>query len=151
MTLVLRAATPLDAGSAGEILYRFQQDTEWMPKLYTSAEAVAFCGLMIDRGWVTVAVRGRRVLGFLARDGAEVCALYLAQGACGQGAGKALLDAAKAAAPRLVLHTFAANTRAQRFYQRQGFAETGRGDGASNEEGLPAITYEWRSCQEAVA
>ncbi|UWQ73892.1 GNAT family N-acetyltransferase [Leisingera sp. M658] len=151
MTLSLRPANPLDAGTAGAILYRFQQGTEWMPELYTWAEAIAFCGVMIDRGWVTVAVRGGRVQGFLARDGAEVCALYLAPGACGQGAGKALLDAAKAAMPRLTLRTFAANEMAQRFYRREGFAETGRGDGTDNEEGLPDIAYEWRSHLEAAA
>ena len=69
----------------------------------------------------------------------------------GQGAGKALLDAAKAAAPRLILRTFAANTRAQKFYRREGFAETGRGGGADNEEGLPDIAYEWRAIREAAA
>ncbi|WP_264212684.1 GNAT family N-acetyltransferase [Leisingera thetidis] len=151
MILSLRPAAPLDAGAAGDILYRFQQDTKWMPKLYTSAEAISFCGMMIDRGWVTVAVRDGRVQGFLARDGAEVCSLYLAPGACGQGAGKALLDAAKSASPRLTLRTFSANIRAQKFYRREGFAETGRGDGADNEEGLPDIAYEWRAAREAAA
>lgn len=151
MTLSLRPATPLDAGAAGGILYRFQQETAWMPKLYTSAEVISFCGTMIDRGWVTVAERWGCVEGFLARDGAEVCALYLAAEACGQGSGKALLDAAKSAAPRLTLRTFAANTGAQKFYRREGFAETGRGCGAGNEEGLPDIAYEWRGCREAAA
>ena len=151
MTLSLRPATPLDAGAIGEILYRFQQGTEWMPELYTWAEVIAFCGVMIDRGWVTVAVRDNGVQGFLARDGAEVCALYLAPGACRQGAGKALLDTAKAAVPRLTLRTFAANEMAQRFYRREGFAKTSRGDGTGNEEGLPDIAYEWHSSQEAAA
>ncbi|KIC36705.1 MULTISPECIES: GNAT family N-acetyltransferase [unclassified Leisingera] len=151
MTLSLRPATPLDAGTVGEILYRFQQDTAWMPKLYSSAEVIFFCGVMIDRGWVTVAERDGAILGFLARKEEEVCSLYLAPGACGQGAGKMLLDAAKAASPRLSLRTFTANGRAQRFYQREGFTETGRGDGLNNEEGLPDIAYEWRTAPEAAA
>ncbi|NVK15661.1 MAG: GNAT family N-acetyltransferase [Rhodobacteraceae bacterium] len=151
MTLSLRPATPLDAGAVGDILYRFQQETAWMPKLYSSAEVIFFCGVMIDRGWVTVAEREGAILGFLARKEEEVCSLYLASGAYGQGAGKRLLDAAKAAAPRLVLNTFAANTMAQRFYLREGFAEVARGDGSGNEEGLPDITYEWRAVQEAAA
>lgn len=151
MTFFLRPARPLDAGTAGDILYRFQQDTVWMPKLYSSAEAICFCGLMIDRGWVTVAERDGSVLGFLARKGEEVCSLYLAPGACGQGAGKALLDAAKAETFRLTLRTFAANEGAQRFYRREGFSETGRGDGMDNEEGLPDIAYEWRTEQEVAA
>jgi len=151
VTHVLRPANPLDAGAVGEILYRFQQDTDWMPKLYSSAEVIFFCGLMIDRGWVTVAERDGCIKGFLAQKEGEVCSLYLAPGACGQGAGKALLDAAKADASRLILRTFAANTRAQRFYLREGFAETGRGDGSGNEEGLPDIAYEWCSAREAAA
>ncbi|MEW2912703.1 GNAT family N-acetyltransferase [Leisingera sp. JC11] len=151
MTLSLRPATPLDAGTVGDILYRFQQDTAWMPKLYSSAEVISFCGVMIDRGWVTVAERGGQILGFLARKEDEVCSLYLAPDACGQGAGKMLLDAAKAAAPRLILRTFTANERAQKFYQREGFSETGRGDGTNNEEGLPDIAYEWRAAREAAA
>ena len=40
---------------------------------------------------------------------------------------------------------------AQRFYLREGFAETARTDGARNEEGLPDIAYEWRSSLEAAA
>lgn len=151
MTLALRPAAPLDAGAVGDILYRFQQDTDWMPKLYTWAEVISFCGMMIDRGWVTVAELEGCVAGFLAQDGQEVCSLYLAPGACGQGAGKALLDAAKSSAPRLTLRTFAANTRAQKFYLREGFAETGRGDGSGNEEGLPDIAYEWQAKREAAA
>lgn len=151
MTLILRPAAPLDAGTVGDILYHFQQETEWMPKLYTSAEVISFCGTMIDRGWVTVAERGGCVEGFLARDGEEVCALYLAPGACGLGTGKMLLDAAKTAAPHLTLRTFAANAGAQKFYLREGFAETGRGDGSGNEEGLPDIAFEWRAAQGAAA
>ncbi|OED50609.1 GNAT family N-acetyltransferase [Rhodobacteraceae bacterium (ex Bugula neritina AB1)] len=151
MTLVLRPANPLDAGAMGDILFGFQHDTGWMPKLYSAAEVIFFCGMMIDRDWVTVAERDGRILGFLARKGEEICSLYLAPSARGQGAGKALLDAAKAASPRLVLNTFRANTRAQRFYLREGFTETGRGDGSGNEEGLPDISYEWRKLQEASA
>ncbi|MGR3762015.1 GNAT family N-acetyltransferase [Roseobacteraceae bacterium NS-SX3] len=141
----IRPARPTDAGTTGSILYRFQQDTAWMPKLYGEAEVIAFCGTMIDRGWMTVAERGGRVLGFLARDNEEVCALYLAPDACGQGFGRALMEHAKTASPRLILRAFAANQDARRFYLREGFAETARGDGSGNEEGLPDVTFEWRA------
>lgn len=153
MTYFLRAATPLDAGATGAILHRFNSDTPWMPKLHSEAETISFCGVMIDRGWVTVAEseRSGQLLGFLARDGAEVCSLYLAPGACGQGIGRALLAAAKAAQPRLVLHTFQANLGAQRFYLREGFCERARSDGSANDEGLPDIIYEWGVAQGAAA
>lgn len=145
MSYFLRNATPLDAGGAGAILHRFNRDTPWMPKLHSEAETISYCGAMIDRGWVTVAESEPtgQILGFLARDGAEVCSLYLAPGACGQGIGRALLAAAKTAQPRLVLHTFQANLGAQRFYLREGFFECARGDGSANDEGLPDIAYEW--------
>ena len=87
MTLALRPAVPLDAGAVGDILYRFQQDTEWMPKLYTWAEVISFCGLMIDRGWVTVAERDGSIAGFLAQDGQEVCSLYPRAGGVRAGGG----------------------------------------------------------------
>ena len=148
MTVTLRPAHALDAGRTGWILHRFARETAWMPQLYSEAEAISFCGAMIDRGWVTVAVEGAEVQGFIARDGAEICSLYLAPGACGRGIGRALLENAKAAEPELWLQAFTANIGAQRFYLREGFRETargdGRGDGSRNEEGLPDIRYEWQ-------
>ncbi|MFW8635544.1 GNAT family N-acetyltransferase [Cribrihabitans pelagius] len=145
--VTLRRATALDAGATGEILHAFQAETPWMPDLYSSAETISFCGVMIDRGWVTVAARGRRVLGFSARDGAELCALYVAASARGLGVGAALLSAAKSATPRLRLRTFAANSRARAFYRRQGFVQTSQGDGSGNAEALPDIAYEWRAAR----
>lgn len=151
MTTVLRPATPLDAGRLGVILHRFEVETPWMPKEHSCAEAISFCDRMIARGWVTVATVGGSVVGFLARDGVEVCALYLAPEACGLGLGKALLDQAKSASPRLSLWTFQANLAAQRFYLREGFTEQRRTDGARNEEGLPDIEYHWRAPLEVPA
>ena len=57
--------------------------------------------------------------------------------------GRRLLRAAMAQSPRLWLWTFQANTGAQRFYLREGFAEIRRTDGAGNDEGLPDIQYSW--------
>lgn len=143
MSVSLRMANPTDAGATGAILWQFIADTEWMPKLYTAAETVSFCGTMIDRGWVTVAESGGRVLGFLARDGQEICALYLASDAQGQGMGRMLLESCKAETASLHLRTFANNQRARRFYEMAGFRETSRGDGRDNDENLPDVHYVW--------
>ncbi|MBE1282057.1 MAG: GNAT family N-acetyltransferase [Rhodobacteraceae bacterium] len=143
MTVTLRAAYPTDAGTTGEILYRFMMDTEWMPKLYTAAETIGFCGTMIERGWVTVAEMDHQVLGFLARDGEEICALYVARGAHKTGIGKQLLDHAKEGSDRLMLWAFQHNVGAQRFYRREGFVPIETSDGSRNEEGLPDIAFEW--------
>ena len=149
MTLRLRPATPLDASRIGVILHRFEQDTPWMPKEHSLAEVISFCDRMIARGWVTVAetAHAGEIEGFLARDGAEVCSLYIAPASCGRGIGKALLDRAKQQVPHLALWTFQANTGAQRFYLREGFAEVRRSNGQRNTEGLPDIEYHWQADQ----
>ena len=146
MTLSLRAAQPTDAGKMGAILHRFEAATPWMPKSHCEAEAIGFCGTMLDRGWVTVAVADR-IVGFLARDGAEICALYVHPDLQGQGVGKALLDHAKTCHSPLTLWTFEANTGAQRFYLREGYAEVRRTEG-DNDESLPDILYHWSATGE---
>ncbi|MFC3117588.1 hypothetical protein ACFOHS_01945 [Jhaorihella thermophila] len=64
MTVELRPARPTDAGRIGEILHRFQEATDWMPPQLSGVEYIAYCGAMIDRGWVTVAGRTGASLAF---------------------------------------------------------------------------------------
>lgn len=153
MSLHLRPARVLDAGAMGDILYGFQAELYGGPKLYSGAEAIADCGEMIARGWVTVAETvdetgtegaGARVAGFLACDGLEVCALYVAAEARNAGVGQRLLEAARQGRDRLRLTVLEQNAGARRFYRRNGFSEVGRSDGAGNDDGLPDITMEWR-------
>lgn len=139
----LRPAQPTDAGGVGSILTDFVQESEWMPCLHSGAEDIAFAGQMIDRGWVTVAVDDQGVLAFLARDRHIIHALYARLDARSSGAGHALMARAKAASDRLEAWTFQDNRGAQRFYQREGFVEEKRTDGAANDEGLPDILYVW--------
>lgn len=148
MSAIIRAARSSDEQATGEIVYQFQQDTVWMPKLYGLDQVIGFCRTMIDRGWVTVAEDQGQVVGFLARDQQEVCSLYLLSHRRGYGYGRALLANAKSASPRLVLRTFVANEAARRFYHRQGFIEIGRSDGSSNEESLPDIFLQWAAGPE---
>jgi ribosomal protein S18 acetylase RimI-like enzyme len=128
----------------GGILSAFIDGTQWMPRIHTRAEDISFAGMMIDRGWVTVAEVGG-VVGFLARDAAEIHALYVAPGARGKGCGSALLNDAQARRCELSLWTFQANTRAQAFYACHGFAEVGRSNGARNDENLPDIRMIWHA------
>jgi len=140
----LRSARPTDAGTAGQILWQNQRDSDWLPDLYSAAETIGFCGVMIDRGWVTVAVIDDRVQGFLARDGTEICGLYLSPEVRGRGVGRCLIEDAKCRSGLLHLRAFQANTNAQRFYRRAGFVSVSRGIGAENDENLPDIAYVWR-------
>jgi GNAT superfamily N-acetyltransferase len=73
--------------------------------------------------------------------------LYLRKSSQNQGLGVALLNFAKRESQgKLALWVLAQNHAARRFYIREGFTETGHGDGADNEENLPDIRYEW--CRE---
>ena len=140
---VLGPARPADAAAIGAILSDWIDETDWMPRIHKREDEQAFAADLVARGWVTVARRRGEVLGFLARDGAEVAALYVARPARGQGVGQALLDRAKRQSPRLALWTFQFNHPARAFYERAGFREQRRTGGAGNDEKLPDIRYAW--------
>nr|WP_170465599.1 GNAT family N-acetyltransferase [Ruegeria arenilitoris] len=145
MMVKLRPARSTDAGATGEILHGFTREHDWMPELHTRAETIAFCGRMIELDWMTVAETDLGVVGFLSLNEDEVHSLYLAPNARGQGIGQRLLDHAKARRSELSLFAFQANHGALRFYERNGFVETGRSDGADNDENLPDIKFVWAS------
>nr|WP_237212549.1 GNAT family N-acetyltransferase [Ruegeria lacuscaerulensis] len=125
-------------------MHGFARDNDWMPELHSCAETIAFCGWMIDQGWVTVAETNTGVVGFLALKGDEIHSLYLTPSECGQGIGQRLLDQAKSRQAQLSLFAFQANHGACRFYEHNGFAEVARSDGAENDENLPDIKYVWQ-------
>ena len=140
---VLGPARDPDAPAIGAILSDWIDETDWMPRIHKREDEQAFAADLVARGWVTVARRRGEVVGFLARDGAEVVALYVAHSARGQGVGTALLARAKRRSPRLALWTFQFNRAAQAFYAAQGFREVARTGGAGNDEKLPDIRYQW--------
>ena len=142
--IVLRPARSTDAGKVGAILSEFAETTDWMPRLHTGAEDIAHAGQLIERGWVTVAVRDDVVIAFVACDGAEIDALYVARRQRGQGVGTALLVEVCSKAAQLKLWTFQANVRAIAFYVRHGFVEVTRSDGAGTDEKLPDVQFEWK-------
>lgn len=139
----LRDARDLDAGALGAILSEFLGGTEWLPNLHTEAENIGFCGRMIGRGWVRVAMLEGKPAGFIARNEAEVNALYVAGWAQRRGVGTALIADAKAARDQLTLWTFQANAPALAFYAREGFMEVTSSDGANNDEKLPDVRLTW--------
>ena len=140
----LRPARTTDAGRVGAILSGFIDETPWMPRIHTRAQDVAFAGMMIDRGWVTVAQAPAGVAGFVARNGGEIHALYVGADARGAGCGSALLQSMMEQAPALTLWSFQVNAPARAFYDKHGFREVERTDGAGNDEGLPDIRLEWQ-------
>jgi len=139
----LRAATPQDSAPLGGILSAWIEETDWMPRLHSPQEDIAFLARTIDAQQVTVSVDASGVpQGFIALSEGYVSCLYVAQPARGQGLGAALLEDAKAQCEQLTLWTHAQNTGARRFYARHGFAQTDATDG-DNAEGLPDVKLTW--------
>ena len=82
--------------------------------------------------------------GLLVLEDDWVEQLYVDPELTGQGIGAALLEVAKRERPAgLQLWTFQSNAGAQRFYERHGFVEVRRTDGADNEERAPDVLYAW--------
>ena len=82
------------------------------------------------------------IAAFIAFSKEKVAQLYVHIDYQGRGIGKALLDVAKReSSGRLHLFTFARNTRARRFYERNGFREIGQG--FESEWQLADVEYAW--------
>ena len=139
----LSPAKPGDARALARIMADWIDETDWMPKIHTPDDDERFLQRLIRENEV-VTLRGwRGPWGFMARDGENVHALYLAPGARSLGWGKRLLDHAKAQSPRLTLWSFQANSGARRFYGREGFVEVEQTDGSGNDEKVPDVRLIW--------
>lgn len=143
MSIQIRNGHPSDAAAAGQLLASFQHQADWMPVLYDQTEASGYCAQMIDRGWVRIAHDCDNVHGFIARDGPEICGLYVAQEHRGRGIGKALINDAKTMMAHLWLRVHELNRDARAFYARNGFREFVSDGVPHNDEGLPELTCRW--------
>lgn len=143
MSVSIRAAHQGDALATGAILAAFQHQTGWMPVMYSQDEAMAFCRTMIRYGWMRVAQIQGDVRGFIARDGEEICGLYVAQNARRQGIGTALVQDARVTCSRLWLRVHQINRPARAFYAGLGFTEHRAENAPRNDEGLPELTCLW--------
>lgn len=139
---MIRSAGLLDAGRVGAILSNFTDTTAWLPRIHTRAEDIAFADGLIAKNWVHV-FEQTTIEAFIARDGAEIHALYVGAKARGKGIGTALIEHAKSQSDTLKLWTFQANLGAQRFYEHHGFDEVTRTEGLGNDEKLPDIHFRW--------
>jgi GNAT superfamily N-acetyltransferase len=107
------------------------------------------------RSWITdvvipaqdtwVAVMDDEIVAMMALQNSWIHQLYVAPDWGGKGIGSRLIQLAKERYPcSLELWTFESNHGARRFYERNGFLEVEREDGTNNEEGAPAIRYQWK-------
>ena len=141
--VTVTSARSLDAGTLGKILAATNDQMPWLPRVHSSAEEIKYAGDMIDAGWVRVAHFDGALVGFIARDQADIHALYVLPDMQHQGIGTALLEDAKQSCDVLRLWSYQENMAATRFYASRGFAELERTDGTTNDAGLPDIHFEW--------
>ena len=76
---------------------------------------------LLPQAEVYVYESGGEILGFVGLDGAYIEGIFVAGKAQSNGIGKSLLDFLKAERPELHLNAYQKNTRAIRFYEREGF------------------------------
>ncbi|HEY9039512.1 MAG TPA: GNAT family N-acetyltransferase [Roseovarius sp.] len=126
------------------ILRGVTRRTPWLPRVRSFRTDLRVMTRITRAGWVHVLRDGRGPAAFIARDGAQVHALYVHPRAQGRGMGRALLEDAKRSQTRLELYVAEANEAARAFYSAHGFAEAGRGCGAGNDERLPDIHMIWQ-------
>ena len=97
---------------------------------------------VLPKNQVRLAVRGDRLLGFVAASDEAVAQLYVRIGYQRQGIGRAMLDWAKHRSKgSLWLYTFECNSGACAFYEKNGFIVTARG--FEEHWQLADVRYEW--------
>ena len=140
-----RRATTADAGAIAAVFSPSFRLLSFLPMLHTVEEDRGFIAdVVLKQCDVMVAESAGRIASFLARAGEEIRLLHTHPVFIGLGAGRLLLDGAKASAAALELWCFQANTGARRFYERHGFRAIRFTDGQDNEEKTPDVRYRWQ-------
>jgi len=137
----LRLCTAADAPACAAIVDAWVERTPWIPRRFDRATFEAMFREAIPQRefWVS----GDPVAGYLSFDAEENCVIGLYTAQPGQGHGRALLARVCEGRTRVTLWSHAPNTRAHAFYEREGFARTGRT--RDGDDGLP----EWEFARSA--
>ncbi len=97
---------------------------------------------LLSQAEVYVYESGQKIHGFIGLSGEHIEGIFVSGEMQSQGIGKALLDFAKERKEKLCLNVYQKNTRAIRFYQREGF-ET-RCEGFDESTGEKDYLMIWR-------
>lgn len=143
MNVTYSAAVAADGDAIARIMSDWHDEVRWMPRLHAQVENLDVGQWLIEVTDVSVVRANGAVIGFLARQGRDIQALFIAPRARGQGVGRGLLALAKQTSARLGLWTFQANRRARRFYARNGFVADQMTDGRGNDARLPDVHMIW--------
>ena len=143
----IRRATPDDAASIADVWLASWRATFDFEPSHRDDDVRRWMATVLMPGsecWVAAEPAGR-VVGILALSDTMIEQLYLTPDWIGRGLGCQFMAVAKARRPvGLDLYCFQVNARARRFYEGQGFAAVGFGDGSGNEEHQPDVHYAWR-------
>ncbi len=123
MTITYRAASATDAIACAQIIRDWGAETPWMVPLDDLEPMAASWRDLLASDTAWVAERAGRVVGFCVREDDNITGLYVTGSARGSGVGKRLLDLAKADRDWITVWAYEANTRARKFYRREGLVE----------------------------
>ena len=143
-SLDITDATAMDAGAIGAILSEAVDLADWHPRVHSRAEEIHYCSRMIELGWVRVARKNGKVVGFIARDRQDIVALYIDSEVQRSGVATQLLKDAQETETRLIAWCYVQNIAAQKLYIEEKFWEVSQTDGLKNDAKLPDIKYIWK-------
>ncbi|MGO1059594.1 GNAT family N-acetyltransferase [Planococcus sp. FY231025] len=140
----IRPYEPPYAHEAAKMWRLSKEEAIGQKEIHSFESHVQFLDEVLPKEYqIHLAFEDKEVVGLVVFYADELNQLYVAPAHQGKGIGKQLLNFAKAhSGGSLFLYTFEVNRNAQRFYEKNGFVEIGRG--YENEENLPDIKYEWK-------
>ncbi|QYC10749.1 acetyltransferase [Brevundimonas nasdae] len=125
----IRPSTPADAARVVEIWNRSVDAThDFLTPQDRAAIGAEVEGFLPAAPLVLAVDADDRPLGFMLVDGSHMEALFIDPHSRGQGVGRALVAYALASQPELTTDVNEQNAQAVGFYERMGFAATGRSD-----------------------
>ena len=142
--VLLRPATPDDAGAIAEVHLASRKAAAMPPSIHEDHEAYPWLSGRLESDEVWVAEVDGRVVAYLRMTPTWLDDLYVVPDHAGRGIGSMLLDLAKARRPAgFSLWVFEMNAPARAFYLRHGLVEREHTDGRDNEEKAPDLRMSW--------
>lgn len=126
MTYRYRLAEASDAIACAKIIREWGAETCWMAPLDELEPRADFWSGLLETDSAWVAEKDSCVVGFCVREEDNITGLYVAREARSCGVGKRLLDLAKADRDWITVWAYEKNTRARKFYRREGLVEVSR-------------------------
>jgi GNAT superfamily N-acetyltransferase len=141
----LRRGEPEDATPIARIMRSTYDRMDYIPRLHTHEEDLAYIGALFGEREIWVAENDAGVVGFAILSADELTQMHVVPDEQNAGIGSALLAHAKERRPAgFSLWTFQKNVGARRFYERHGLTLIQLTDGEGNEEREPDVQYAWR-------